>query len=158
MLLARLLPGLLAGAAGVASLAYLAYRQRAQPLSREVALDTVPRQLGFWLPKLPFMGSICLHPPGTADALAISSDGSRARVSYAGSHAARTRAFRAVAAREGLEVLEARGPDGGATLALEVGADAGALAPLLTSLLRALYGLSAAATVVAEVPAASRSR
>ena len=120
------LRAVLLAAAGAASLAYLALRQKAPPLlRRELDPGSLSRHVGNWLPKLPYLPCIRI---GTLDAdlVEITGDGSTVQI----------RLLR------------------GDRRCLEVPADSAAVAEALESVLRCVFGIGPASTLSASVPAA----
>lgn len=120
------LRAVLLAAAGAASLAYLVLRRTAPSLlTRELDLASLPRHVGNWLPKLPYLPYIRI---GTRDAdlVEITGDGSTVQI----------RLLR------------------GDTRCLKVAAEPTAVTDALENVLRNVFGIGPGSPLAASVPAA----
>lgn len=154
--LLRRLPAILLGAAGAASIAYTVWRRRAPAtFTRTLTLDSLRGDLKNWLPKLPFMPFIRIEVPGTADWLLIRGDDAWVKIELPQTTPRQRHlgsGFRGICSRLGYPVQEVPDDDGGWSLRCTVPAENMAAAGVLEEVLRGLFGVGPASTLLAAVP------
>ena len=147
---------LVLGAAGVASLAYLAFRHKPSPMiRRELHLASLEREVRNWLPKLPFTPFIRIEVPGAHGFLQVSGDNSIVDIAVpqATSHQrAVAHAFRQICSEMGFEARELAAGVGATFLTVRLPAAHQTVARFLETLLKDLYHLDAHSALVASVP------
>ena len=156
--LLRRLPAILLGAAGVASIAYAAWRKSTPAtVTRELTVCSLPEQLRSWIPKLPFLPFIRLEVAGSDDYLLLTGDGDRIRIDLLQA-TARQRAqggdFSRICSRHGQRVRDATAADESPALRCSVAAEDPALVTLLEDLLSTLFGAAPDSPLLAAVPSA----
>lgn len=144
----------LIGAAGIASLSYLALRQKVSPtIDREMALAALPREVANWLPKLPFVPYIRIQVPGSPDYLQITGDDEAVFVHLPRTASAQQQArFRRECAARNAEARSTRGISGETFITCQIPADPEGVTSLLDMLLRELFAVHSESTVIAAVP------
>ena len=145
---------LLLAAAGAASLALVALRSKTSTvITRELALASLDREVGNWLPKLPFVRHIRVGTPGS-DLLELTGDGSLVRLRLLRDVERgqdRRYAFLRTCAELGLLAVDAEGP-GEAGPGCEVRAESKIVVHALERLLRDVFELNDTSRIVATIP------